>query len=176
MKRAFTFLAWVIAGLWALIALAASNSPADVEARANEWLAIPIIGQVPSKIANFIASPWVLATSFFCFGAAVGWRFAKLKISPDKLEWWEILGTDMSYLAHEIENSKYYSNHEQLAADINVVAVKAQKNGLVFPSNADGFDTYQSFVPYLTHVSTYLKANELDHARSTAKQLSRSKT
>ncbi len=153
----------------------ASNSPDEVGKRADDWLAIILFGQIPDKFLSFVRSPWVFATSFFCFCAAVGWRFAKLKILSDKLEWWEILGTDMSYLACKIENTKWYSNHEQLAADINVVAVKAQKNGLLFPSNADGFDTFQSFVPYLTHVSSYLTANKLDHARPTAKQLLRSK-
>ena len=169
------YLRWLLASLgvaFTMLSFFASNSPEEVKSRTDAWLSIPLLGQISSKVVTFAASPWVFAASFFCFGAAVGWHFAKRQTSASKLEWWEILGGDMSDLAHEIENVKYYSNHEQLAANINVIAAKAQKNGLSFPSSADGFDTFQSFVPYLTHVSTYLNANELDYARSTAKQLS----
>ena len=171
MKRTITVLAWGIAGIWAIIVFAASNSPTDVKARTNEWLALPIIGQVPSKLANFVASPWVLASSFFVLGAAVGWRLAKQKIGS-KLKWWDSLGHEMARMAHRINDIDLNSNHDLLNADLNVLAIKVRKQGLSFPTNATGSDSFQSLLPYLNQVSAYLKANEIAHARDSAKRLS----
>jgi hypothetical protein len=166
-KRTVTFLAWIIAGLWAVITLAASNSPTDVKARANEWLAIPIIGQVPSKVANFVASPWVLATSFMILGVALGIWIARRKNAVRNL-WRVSLSKNMGLLIYQIENLDWRGSEDAIYAKINLIAVQAKKCCLAFPSNVDGQQTFNSLLPYLYDVSAFLSANEIEQARLAA--------
>jgi hypothetical protein len=172
-NRYLQFFGSLFFGGLAILSFLASNSPDEVIQRADAWLGIPLIGQIPNKFVVFAGNRWTLATSFFIVGAFVGWQLAKRKKSTSKIEWWDMLASEMWGLAHRIDESKWHSNHEQLIADINVLGVKASKHGLAFPSNAAGFNTIQSFIPYLTQVSAFLKANELQHARSAAERLSK---
>jgi hypothetical protein len=179
MRRVFTALGWIVAAIWSIFVFAASNGPKEVQTRTDDWLSLPIMDQLPTMVLNFIGSPLVLAISFLGLGIAIGVKFAnRTRVVPIN-KWWLSLGNDMTLLAHQIEEIYWARNEHEVSAKINVVGAKinavgakAKKNGLAFPSNASGFTTFQSLLPYLHQVSAYLQDSEIEYARSAATRLS----
>jgi hypothetical protein len=172
MKAAFKVLSWTAAAIWSVFVFVASNEPSEVQARTNDWLSLPVVGQLPAMALNFAGSPWVLALSFLGLGIAIGVKFANRKKVARVDKWWVSLGHEMLWLAHQIDELDWSGNTQAVIAKINVVGTKAAKNGLAFPSPDNGYATIQSLLPYLHQVSAYLGANEIEHARSAATKLS----
>jgi hypothetical protein len=151
----------------------ASNNPQDVEKRASNWLSLPILRELPSALLAFASSPSVLATTFFALGALSGWAVSRWWANRDRLKWWQVLATDLSWMATRIDASSWSSDVHTLNADLNVLRLKVAKRGLDFPKYGDGFKTLQSLLPYLRQVSALLEANELVQARAAARELSK---
>ena len=173
MKRLGVWLIWMAGALWALVAFLASNSPTDVQQRADGWLELPIIRELPDKLVAFAGNPVVFAVTFFSLGVLAGWRLTKWWSGRDTLPWWQNFGEELSLLAYQIEQSRWTTDLTGLNADIDVIRVKAAKHRFPFPKFSDGFNTVQSLLPYLVHVSAHLKAGHVDHARTAAEKLSR---
>ena len=162
---------WAVGVFWALFVFFASNSPQEVGQRASGWLASPLLRELPVAVVSFASRPWVIAASFLLFGLLIGWSAHRWRINRHSLPWWEKMATDLSWMATRIESSGYMSDTTALNAELNVLGIKVRKEGLPFPTNEAGFKTFQSYLPYLRQVSELLNAREIEHARSTAREL-----
>lgn len=172
MKRIGSWTLTALVAIWGLIAFLASNSPSDVQQRAEGWLALPILRELPTKLVDFAANPSVLALSFLSIGLAIGWQTKGWWAGRESYPWWDTLGVQMSLLASQIENSNWTSDIHRLNAEIDVVRVATTRRGFPFPKFADGFENVQSILPYLTRVSAHLNAGDITSARSAAQHFS----
>ena len=170
MRRWGTWIVWIGGVAWALLTFFASNSPSDVQQRATGWLALPILRDIPDKLIAFVASPFVFAFTFFTFGAFAGWRLNLWMAKGGVSHWAQSLGSDMSSLAYDIRDISAFADINRINADLDVVRVKLEQRGFIFPKMSDGFNTAQSLFPYLTRVSAHLKAGNIAHAKLTAQQ------
>lgn len=176
MKIIFKRVAWTIGVVWAAFSFFASNSPAEVNTKAGGWLSLPILQSIAKTTTLFAGSPIVVATTFFVSGLLVGWRYTKWKLSRAKTNWSSSLASDLAWLAFTIGNINPRSDMHSINADIDVVRVKVEAQGLPFPKIDDGFRTADSLLPYLARVSAHLKAGHIEDARSVATQYARHPT
>ena len=164
-------LLWLGALVWALLTFLAANSPEDVAARANGWLALPIVNTLPGKLLDVVSSPITFALTFFTLGALAFWRVSHWREGRAAFPWNRLLGSEMTALAQIIRRSSFNSDLDKINAYINVLELKVRKHKLAFPHFDNGFRTIQDYVPYLTQVAAHLNANQIDAARTAAKAL-----
>lgn len=167
MKRFAIAVCWVLGGVWAAFSFIASNSPVEVETRAEAWLALPVIGQ----IVEYATSRVLFAITMLFLGVAVGIQIMKYWQSRGELPWWQTLATDMSLLADDIAHLQISG---QILADIEVMRVKARARNLPFPNTGDDATNVARYLPYLTIVSAHLAAGQVAEASSSAKALANS--
>lgn len=162
-----------LAAVWATFVFVASNSPTDVQERAQGWLALPIIRDVPDAFVAFASNPSTLILTFLGIGLIAGWLLKGWWTARQSFPWWETLGVEMSLMAMRIENMGYSNDDiHSFNADLDVLRIAAEKRGFPFPKFSDGFKTTESLRPYLSRVSAHLKAGNIDHARVAARDLS----
>ena len=103
MKRVFTTLGWIVAAIWSIFVLVASNGPAEVQTRTDDWLSLPIIDKLPLMALDIVGSAWVIAISFLGLGVAVGLKFANRRKAVRVNSWWISLAHEMQWLAIQID-------------------------------------------------------------------------
>lgn len=167
MKRFAIAVCWVLGSVWAAFSFIASNSPAEVETRAEAWLALPVIGQ----IMEYATSRVLFAITMLVLGVAVGMQVMKYWLSRGGLPWWHSLATDMSLLADDIEQLQI---SDKILADIEVMRVKVKGRNLAFPNADDRPTNVARYLPYLTAVSAHLAAGQLSEAKIAAQVLAQS--
>lgn len=164
----FAFLA-----LWGLFVFAASNSPTDVQERAQGWLSLPIVRDLPNALIAFASNPTTLILTFLGLGLILGWWLKGWWTARQSFPWWETLGVEMSLMAMRLENMGYSNvDVHRFNADLDVLRIAAEKRGFPFPKFNDGFKTTESLRPYLSRVSAHLNAGNVEHARAAARDLS----
>jgi hypothetical protein len=158
--------------VWALFVFFASNGPADVQERAHEWAASPIFQWFPLTLLAFASSRLTIAVTCLALGGVAGWWLGRAHAhARQKPSWWLALATDMTLLAHGIEQLLPHDSVQGINAQLMVVGLKAQQYGLAFPTEQAGFAHLDDFVPYLLRVSALLREGEVDTARSMSRQL-----
>ena len=60
--------------LWAVFVFLASNGPADVQARAGQWLGSPLLGSIPLAVLEFASSRVTIALTALLVGVILGWH------------------------------------------------------------------------------------------------------
>ncbi|MBY0610959.1 MAG: hypothetical protein K2P80_02135 [Beijerinckiaceae bacterium] len=168
MKALINWLATVISAAVAVVSFIANNSPSDIEQKANSWLNIPIVKEIPAGVTKIAARSDVLAVSFFALGLLLGIFATKWYMQRDNEPWWVVLGRDLKILKQEIKWERDFSIAE---AKINVMKAKMSKRRFDFPRIEDGFDTIDKWMPYLNHVGNHLQAGQVEEARNAATNL-----
>ena len=167
MIRLIKMLSWTISIGWVVLTFFASNSPIEVSERIKAWIAIPWLQNLFYGIIHFAGNTFVLATTFFLLGAFVSYKRFQGRTSSGEPTFVK-LGTDMRNLKFEIENLLWNDRPEEIVAQADVLATHAKAKGIAFPRPANIGRDINKLLPYLTHVSARLLAEQIPEAKAAA--------
>jgi hypothetical protein len=151
-----------VVGIFSVFSLLVNVGPNDAMVRLSQWSQLPLIGSTVENLTFFSSNPWVLAVSFFSFGA-LSRHFLQDKWK--KSDPWAEFSWGCKNL---IAESKLGYDDIHLNAKLNVLRFNAQKLGVEFPKVQDGFTTFQSLHPYLHNVSSYIDSGNSSEIKAVA--------